>query len=320
MRGIRVLRAVAAAGMLAALIVLIPGQASASVSGPCTATLAGIPVTAGHDTAGSAIHVDYRSSIPYDGRSTAGTNVTAVRVHVEVESLNVRTTDGKTNGPTWTSVAEVKKYAWAGVGLYRIRGEAFGAGAVPLCSGTAYVCVDGKSPFLTVAGIVGALLGAAALYLLIKGLAVRRSRSRAELGTRFGFGGFLGGLSAVVLLQQFCVIPLTQGLSGGAVVGGLVGMALVGAVIAGGRRTRMPLVVPPKRRDEPETAYRFEAPDDACTACRNHAEHRTYRSMEAAEADRAHPGCHCEIVTRPSQRAELVAHFSGGRDVFDDRG
>jgi hypothetical protein len=81
----------------------------------------------------------------------------------------------------------------------------------------------------------------------------------------------------------------------------------------------MPVVIPPKGREEPEQLYRFEPPDGACSACKNHAAHRTYRSDQSAEADRAHTGCHCEIVSRPSQRAEVMAHFPGNRTVYDDR-
>ena len=317
MRGIRFVRLWLTAATFASVVVLAPGRASAAITGPCTATLAGVPVTTGHDSGGSAIDVDYRSVVRYDGKSTAGVAVRAVRVHVEVEGLNVRTTEGHTNGPTWTSTAEVKKYAWAGIGLYRVRGESFGPGGT-LCTGIAYVCVKGKSPFETVAGIVGAVLGAVALYLLIKGLVVRRSRSRGELATRFGSTGFLGGLSAVILMQQFCVLPLTQSLSGGVVGGGLLGMALVGALIAGGHRG-IPIVVPPKGREEQELVYGFQPPEDACNACKSHATHRTYKSEEAADGDRAHLGCHCEIVSRPSQRGEVVAHFPGTRTVHDDR-
>jgi hypothetical protein len=81
----------------------------------------------------------------------------------------------------------------------------------------------------------------------------------------------------------------------------------------------MPVVVPPKDREEPEQLYWFEPPDGACNACKRHAEHRAFRSQEAADANRAHLGCHCEIVARPSHRGELVAHFPGNRTVYDDR-
>jgi hypothetical protein len=296
---------------------LIPGRASANVVGPCTATLAGVPVTTGHDSAGTAIDTDYRSIIPYDGKATTGKAVSSVRVHVEVLGLDLRTTEGKTKGATWTSVAEVKKYAWAGVGLYRVRGFALGAGGT-LCTGTAYVCVKGKSPLLTVAGLLGVALAATAVSLLIKGLMVRRRRTRGELATRFGGAGAVGGIAAAILLQQFCMLPLTRPVAGGVVGGGLLGMALVGAVLAGSR-PRLPVLVPPKGREEQGQVFRFDPPTDACNACKSHATHRTYRTREAAEEDRAHLGCHCEIVSRPSQWGEVMAQFPGPRTVYDDR-
>jgi hypothetical protein len=319
---LRSLRPWLAAAMLAGVVVLVPGSASATISGPCTATLAGVPVVVGHDSADSAIHVDNNAVVHYVGESTTGRKVTAVSVHVEVLGLNVRTTQGHTDGPTWTSTAEVEKYAWAGVGLYRVRGVALGSKGI-LCTGVAYVCVEGRSPFLTVAGVLGAALAAVALYLLIKGVVVRRERTRGELASRFGAGGVVGGISAVILLQQFCVLPLTGGISGGVVGGSLLGMALVGAIIAGGpaitREATVPVMVPPKRREEPEEVYRFDADPDACNACKSHAAHRTYRSMQAAEADRPHTGCRCDIVSRSSLKREVVAHFPGARTVYDDR-
>jgi len=298
----------------------MPGRASATISGPCTATLAGLPVTAGHDSASSAVRVDYRSVVHYDGETTNRAKVKNIAVHVEVQSFNVRTTEGKTDGNTWTATADVKKYAWVGVGLYHVRGVALGSGGT-VCTGLAYVCVADKTPFLTVAGILAGALGVVALYLLIKGLVVRSSRRRGELATRFGLTGLVGGIAAVVLLQQFCVLPLTETLSGGIVGGGLLGMALIGALVAGGhpKQAPGPVVVPPKRREELEQVYRFEPSEAACNACKSHAAHRTYRSEEAAAGDRAHPGCDCKIAARPSHRGELVAHFPGARSVYDDR-
>jgi hypothetical protein len=69
----------------------------------------------------------------------------------------------------------------------------------------------------------------------------------------------------------------------------------------------------------PVQVYRFEPLDEACSACKSHAVHRTYRSQQAADADRAHPGCPCPIVSRASHRSEVVAHFPFNRTVHDDR-
>jgi hypothetical protein len=79
------------------------------------------------------------------------------------------------------------------------------------------------------------------------------------------------------------------------------------------------LIAPSKDRQQPQQVYRFNPPADACNASRSHPDHRTYRSKEAAEADPAHPGCRCEIVSGVSQRGEVMAHFPFGRTVYDDR-
>ena len=79
------------------------------------------------------------------------------------------------------------------------------------------------------------------------------------------------------------------------------------------------MAIPPRGRDqEDRNVYRFMPPDDACEACRDHAAHRTYRTAEAAERDRAHEGCHCEIVGEIVKDPFLMARFAG-RDVLDDR-
>lgn len=180
MRGARFVRLWLVTTMLAGMVVLMPSRASATITGPCTATLAGVPVAVGHDSAGSAIDVDYRAMVFYNGESTTGEDISQVRVHLEALGIDVRSFDGHTDGPTWTSSVEIKKYAWAGVGLYRVRGVSIGATG-PLCTGFVYMCVKGISPFTTLAGILGAALAVIALYLLVRGLVVRKRRSRAEL-------------------------------------------------------------------------------------------------------------------------------------------
>jgi hypothetical protein len=57
-----------------------------------------------------------------------------------------------------------------------------------------------------------------------------------------------------------------------------------------------------------------------CTACKAHAAHRYYTSAEAAGANRAHPGCTCEIREQAVTQLQYDAWFSvTGRAVFDDR-
>lgn len=55
-----------------------------------------------------------------------------------------------------------------------------------------------------------------------------------------------------------------------------------------------------------------------CGACKGHAANRFYRTMEAADGDRAHLGCNCAIVTQRIKRRLFKRFFKEG-DVFDLR-
>ncbi|HYV01085.1 MAG TPA: hypothetical protein VEM93_01910, partial [Actinomycetota bacterium] len=72
------------------------------------------------------------------------------------------------------------------------------------------------------------------------------------------------------------------------------------------------------RSRERRTVYRFVPDADACNACRSHAAHRTYATMEAIQGDRAHEGCQCQILAEPVQDGAVMARFAG-RTVVDDR-
>jgi hypothetical protein len=313
----------------ASLVVLLAGPAAATVTGPCTAELNGTPVTVGHDTAGSAIHVDYRENAQYSGEATTGQTLGGVQVAIQIAGLDIRKHSGQTNGSKWADTVDVKKYAWAGIGLYRVTASATDEGGAPVCSGAAYICVDGKPFLLTVVGAVAALLALAAVYLLVRGLLGLRWRSRLRVAYRFGGAGLLGGIAAPLLLQQSCVLPLTQTIALASAGGGLIGMILVALLVGGRRRRRAPeaplaappraAVVPAQPRDRQQASVYKLVPDEtACIACRNHAAHRTYRTAEAAAADRAHEDCDCEIAPEVVKDPFLMARF-GGRDVIDDR-
>ena len=61
----------------------------------------------------------------------------------------------------------------------------------------------------------------------------------------------------------------------------------------------------------------------SCRACRNHAVNRMYRSREAADQNRAHPGCNCRIVEEQISWQNYVKAFwpdsPGGEIVYDRR-
>ncbi|MGQ0669724.1 MAG: hypothetical protein ACT4PO_08655 [Actinomycetota bacterium] len=317
---------VSAALALAAVVSLaVPAPASADVLGPCTATLAGRSVE-DIDTPGSAVPVDYRETIPYSGQTTNGQVVTFVNVGLSVAGFRIELVERHaTNDTTWLSEASVERYAWAGVGLYRVRGQAIGDTGRVICSGTAYVCVEGKSPLSTVAGGAGAGLVVLAAILLVLGLRRRRRASRPRLATRFGSAGLLGGLGAPILLQQFCILPLSPLLAFAPAGLALLLGALLGLLMGAGpiSPTPAPPSAPARPEDEDRpapTIYQFSPSAGACRACKSHSTHRVYASSEAMATDRAHTGCKCAVVAQQVDQMAYVAYFQGGGYVYDDRG
>lgn len=61
----------------------------------------------------------------------------------------------------------------------------------------------------------------------------------------------------------------------------------------------------------------------SCNACKNHAVNRMYYSKQAADNDRAHPGCNCRIVEERTSWQNYVNAFwpdrQGGEAVYDRR-
>jgi hypothetical protein len=55
-----------------------------------------------------------------------------------------------------------------------------------------------------------------------------------------------------------------------------------------------------------------------CGACKAHGANRFYQTREAADGDRAHPGCNCRIVVHPIS-TELANEYFRNGDVFDKR-
>jgi hypothetical protein len=73
------------------------------------------------------------------------------------------------------------------------------------------------------------------------------------------------------------------------------------------------------RRGKKKLVYRLSSRGcSACHACKAHAANRYYRTQEAADADRAHVGCHCKIVSQRIPR-RLAKRYFKGRDVYDVR-
>lgn len=319
-RSVRIFTAALVAG---AVVLSVAAPARAEIRGPCQATLAGRDVTTA-DTRRTAVRVNVDDTVPYSGQTTDGSEVSFVDVTLELAGFDLRLVEGHpTSGSTWSSEAEVGKYAWAGVGLYLVRGDAFAADRSVICTGRAYVCVQGRSPFTTVAGAVAIALIVLGALILLFALLRRGGRSRGGLARRLGFGGLLAGLGAPILLQQACLAALTPVVAFGIPLAALVLMILLGLLLGGGGVA--PPVTPPApqppREDEPTTStvYRFAPGAGTCRACQGHAAHRVYATAEAAAADRAHPGCDCQIAPQQVPQATATAYFGRGSTVYDDR-
>lgn len=305
-----------------AILIAFPASASATISGPCSATLNGESVDAGRDSAGSAINVDYQETVPVEGSVRAGT-ASAVDYKLKVAGLsrsvgkNIAISSDK---KSWGGTVGVKEYAWAAIGLYEVVGTAT-TSAGP-CTGTVYVCVTGKNPVTTVAGGVAAGAGLLGALGIARGLLSKKAMSPAQAFAKTGRGGFLGALGGVVLLQQGCVLPLTPVTLAGAAVAGVGGFGLIGLIVR-----KMPGTAPvpatgadvdqdDRSRRERMTVYQFTAAPGSCSACRNHALNRVY--MKAETMRRAHPGCTCSITSMDVEETAYWAYFQNG-GVYDRR-
>src|SRR5262245_6735890 len=140
----------AAVAVLLALFT-VPANAAVTPAGACTASLNGIDVTSGHDTTGTAVHVDASTDAQFTGEAP-GETVEAFRLSLQLGGLSFHLHPGTTNGSQWANKVEVAKYSWAAIGMYRLVGTATDGSGTPICTTTAYMCVDGKLAVLTVVG------------------------------------------------------------------------------------------------------------------------------------------------------------------------
>lgn len=222
-RGVR-LAVVAALASVATCV--WPRSASAAVTGPCTASLAGVPVDVGRDSPSEAIRVQHDAAVTMEGSTTGGQGVSGLDIEIEV--LGVRLTLGEelpASGTTFAGVVSVRDYSGAGVGLYRVIGTASDQSGGALCQAVAVVCVTGRPALATAAGGTAATLGAVGVGLVVLSV-LRRRGSTAGVVAQMGTSGLLIGTAVPVLLQQSCGLELTGG--------GLAGMALGASLLLGG--------------------------------------------------------------------------------------
>jgi hypothetical protein len=130
-------------------------------------------------TPGTALEVPYDGTISIEVTSEARISGHEARLEF-IGSIPWTVSRGVDDGTSWSGSVDVAKYSKYGVGLYRVTGESFGAGA---CSGSAFVKVTGKSPLSTAAGAAAAgLAGLGALGMI--GSAVAAGRSAPSLARK----------------------------------------------------------------------------------------------------------------------------------------
>lgn len=205
-------------------------MATATIDGPCKASIAGVNVAdRGTSATSDAITVANDAIV----RVSMSASKPIDQLKVELEFAGVRWTvhDRPTSGTSWSSAVNVDDYAKYGVGLYKVIGSSSGSGLS--CSGAALVKVEG-SPLSTVAGLVGlglAIVGGVGLALLALG--GPGSGGRRVLGLLLGIAFAVG---VGVLLQEFAVLYPTQGVA----IALLVGGAALGVLLPGLRRLISP--------------------------------------------------------------------------------
>lgn len=226
------------AAIAVAWIALLPSQAIATATGPCTVSIDGIDVTSGHDTPGDAVPLQSGSLVPIDGTARSRVTDLTYTVHIAGGEVQVGTVTIAQDGLGWSGTVDLESISNATVGLFEVTTEVQTTSQD--CSGVAYVCVQGRSPFTTVAGAGATAVGLGGGVLLVLSF-TRAGRLGAARAPLQGFaGGATAGLGGAVLLQQFCIVPLTPASVVGipVVVGtaGAVGASL--ARRAGARRAR----------------------------------------------------------------------------------
>ena len=218
-----------------AWISMLPSQALATVTGPCTVSIDGADVTNGHGAPGSAVPLQSGSQVSVDG--TAQSRVTDLNytVHIAGGGVQVGTVTIAQDGLSWLGTVDLESISNVTVGLFEVTAEVQTTGQD--CSGVAYVCIEGRSPFTTAAGAGATAIGVGGGILLVLSFTRARGLGAARSSLQGFAGGATAGLGAAVLLQQFCTLPLTPASAAGIPV--VVGTAgAVGASLARRAGTR----------------------------------------------------------------------------------
>ena len=206
-------------GLIATLLLALPGAAWATVTGGCQVT--------GNSSSGGTIDLTTQDTWHLKSTDTAGGSGTApspqktAQVAAYALGLGLPIASGNGDGSTSGSVDGVA------VSTYAVLGARFTvAGSSDSCSGHVIVILDDVNPLLTVLGGGGIAAAVIGLLVLLAG-----ARGAGGGGSRFVglIFGFLGGCGLGLALEQFGVLDSTQpiGLVIG-VVGAVLGLLLPG--------------------------------------------------------------------------------------------
>jgi len=237
-----------AAGALFLVSLFIVPSASAQVTGDCAVAIQGRNVNDISDWT-DAVLVDAEGTLIVEGLSTAP--VSFVKVELDFGGIRREIPPGQPprRGQDWNAVLPVRDYADEGVGLYHV------IASTDACTAAGWIKVVGRSPFTTVAGLVATGVLALGLVLQVIGLIGAGRRKGRALAI---VGGIPTGLGALVLSQQFGVIPITWGWASAWAVGpgalGGVAHAAVGALRRPPALPERSAVEPPSAGVEPPTA------------------------------------------------------------------
>jgi zinc-ribbon domain len=235
-------RALALFGLSATLAVawisMLPSHALATVTGPCTESIGGIDITSGHDAPGSAVPLQSGSRVPVDGTAPSRVTDLTYTVHIAGGEVQVGMVTIAQDGLSWSGTVDLESISKATVGLFEVTTEVQTIGQD--CSGVAYVCIEGRSPFTTAAGAGAAAVAVGGGILLVLSFTRARGLGAARAPLQGFAGGATAGLGCVVLVQQFCIVPLTPASAAGipVVVGAVGAIGASFARRAGARRAR----------------------------------------------------------------------------------
>ena len=233
--------------LVGALVVLPIPTAEAQATG-CTASIAGTPVERIKDWP-DALVVNADSTIVIRGQSQ--TPVTFLSIDLDFAGLRwgFRPEATAQVGARWAAQLDVAAQASQGVGLYHVVASTDG------CTAEGWIRVVGRSPFTTVAGLIATGILALGLAMQVAGLFAARRGKGLALSI---VGGIPTGIGALVLSQEFGILPISPGwLSVWAVGPGVLG----GVARAGVAALRRPSAPAEPAREEEDAALESGPPE-----------------------------------------------------------